>query len=288
MKLLYMGALVLAYALQGQADLVYNGVEEVVIDADAPSVGATHIVDGITFCSDTQQTIYSLRFTDRDISGTDTFSVPPYSALSGGPLYTATLKTKKNGNINLTQNTAASVTFVSKCKSNQQNATVELTFRDLNDRTKTPPGYYASVLRIIKAVPGGPDKVKEIPITIKVGDSVKISGLEDLLLANNNGEWSDENTNICVFSSTGSYTLEAQSSNNWELVQTTRIPGIKYNAVWNGTHDLHSQNTTGVLTANKHPDCLSGLRSQIRISVPDTNIPPGVYNDTITLIVRPS
>ena len=187
--------------------------------------------------------------------------------------------------------TSYPVTFRSGCNSARHDAKLHLNFKNLGT---LPAGHYESLLQVTVS---GQSETIGIPVRIRNGDQVQIKNLEDLLLSDTGSEWAASNPNICVYSSTGTYALEARSKYRGRL-EDAQGTGGGYRIFWKagsaGSQEITDQLTSDsgdlqMLPASLKLDCAAGEMAEVNIVMTDTTVgvlPPGVYQDTVTLTVR--
>ena len=128
---------------------------------------------------------------------------------------------------------------------------------------------------------------------IRIGspDMIRISGLQDLALTPQNN-WQQANEQVCVFSTTGQYSLTATSTNNGLL--TSNGNNIPYSL---DIKEPGTSNWQSLTLGQPHPDitasdtelCANGVTMGIRATALEgdiSNVPTGNYGDTVTLTVE--
>ena len=141
-------------------------------------------------------------------------------------------------------------------------------------------------------------------IQVTKGDGVRVSDLQDFNFGSGNTAPGPQFDDICIYSTTGSYTLTASSNGNgsggpqFRMINTTSTEHIRYFVEFRD--DTFSQNGTGLIhnvasaTYNNadtvSDSCSGGVNSRLilRIDTPTFNAAtPGTYIDTLTLLVQP-
>lgn len=133
-------------------------------------------------------------------------------------------------------------------------------------------------------------------ITFIKQNSVRISGVSDVDLGARSSLASSERytERLCVYSSTGAYAVTATSINGAFELRSDDAPSvIIYRLQWvsGGARDLQPAVTIGGLLGNSNNiDCNGGQNASFRIIISASNFnsaEPGVYSDTLMLLVRP-
>lgn len=135
-------------------------------------------------------------------------------------------------------------------------------------------------------------------VTIIKDNAVQISKVDDLnfgteaMLANN-AELTDD---VCVFSSTGKYSITVSSSGDgFALVGTGTDPAhIDYTVKW-GTQALvhggvHGDGADGLIANATSLTCDGSTNAEFTVTVDSTSFnsaKPDTYSDTLTLMVEP-
>ena len=139
----------------------------------------------------------------------------------------------------------------------------------------------------------GGTKTGSFYIRIGSPDMIRISGLQDLPLSYQTN-WQESNEQVCVFSTTGQYSLTATSANNGSLMNNGN--SIIYSL------DIKEPGTSSwqpLTLGQPHPNisasdtelCSNGVYMGIRataLSSDVANAPTGNYSDTVTLVVEAS
>lgn len=141
-------------------------------------------------------------------------------------------------------------------------------------------------------------------IQLTKGDGVRISDLQDFYFGSGTTLPGPQFDDICIYSTTGSYTLTASSNGNgsggaqFRMINTTSTEHVRYYVEFRD--DTFSQTGTGLAhnvasaiynNADTVSDiCSGGVNSRLilRIDAPTFNTAtPGTYTDTLTLLVQP-
>ena len=251
-------------------------------------------VGQLAVCSDSKGNVTELiEFSDEPFTAGHLFSVLPVGGGSAVQHYALGLWPREAGEADaeVEKGRIYPVSFRSGCRSVQHNTKLSLTFLNLGS---LPGGRYESRLEI--KVEGQAGAIY-IPVKIIGGEVIQVSDLKDLTFEKSGSVWEASNSNICVYSTAPGYSLEIQSRNNGQ-VRNFQSVGASYSAYWKvgaGPENPLSNVlvTGGVALRGLKPDNAQGcpnIRSTLRVSLPDsavTALPAGVYQDVITLTVRP-
>ena len=156
------------------------------------------------------------------------------------------------------------------------------------DWTKAP---YKRVFELIFREEGSSEEARRT-FTVSFGEKgiIQVNGLKDLDLSHNNS-WQDTNNQVCVVSSTPTYSLTASSKNNGLLKQGNHSIAYKLqykanNDVWK---NISLSNHHSGLTASNYISCSDGVYLGIRAKVQEVDLlssATGNYSDTITVVVE--
>lgn len=160
----------------------------------------------------------------------------------------------------------------------------------------------AAVLPLAAAAHGatdgaiGAESEASLDVSFVKQNAVRISGVDDVDFGSRSYLTSSERfvDRLCVYSSTGGYAITATSTNGtFELVGDGAPDRIPYRMQWisDGIHELEPGVAVGNLVGHATDiDCLGRTNASFRVIVtaPDFNrVDPGVYSDTLMLLVRP-
>ena len=139
---------------------------------------------------------------------------------------------------------------------------------------------------------------------ITKGDAVRISNLRDFFFTAAVGVPPQQIDDICVYSTTGAYTVTASSNGNgsggpqFRMINAAATEHVRYYVEYrddtfsqNGdtlTHNVPSVTYTNADTTSDN--CSGGVNSRIIINIdaPTFNAAtPDTYTDTLTLLVQP-
>jgi hypothetical protein len=130
-------------------------------------------------------------------------------------------------------------------------------------------------------------------ITLAKGNAVQITDVGDITFPDtgNITATATQSDNVCVFSSTGGYSITLSGTGeSFVLTSTTATSTIPYSVTWDGVAAISgtpSENHTGNSTSI---NCNSTTNAQFSVSVTVNDFngaEPGSYTDTLTLLVRP-
>ncbi|WP_211829510.1 hypothetical protein [Kistimonas asteriae] len=244
----------------------------------------------VSLCSSTKATV-SMAFTDNPQTSGD-FTVLPIGGSANGQDYTLKLQPKGGAEVDpVVKQAAYSISFNSGCHAAVHDTKLHLNFKNLG---VLAAGHYESLLRVTVA---GQAETIDIPVRIRNGDRVQIKNLEDLMLSDAGTEWVASNSNVCVYSSTGSYALEARSSNRGRLSPAPPDKGY-YKIFWKAGSGSRQEMTDQLtsdsgelqgLAASVKLDCTASDKAEVSISMTNSEVnslSPGVYQDTVTLTVK--
>ncbi|GAA4649987.1 hypothetical protein GCM10023116_22700 [Kistimonas scapharcae] len=220
------------------------------------------------------------------------FTVLPIGGSANGQDYTLKLQPKDGAEVDpVVKQAAYSISFNSGCHAAVHDTRLHLNFKNLG---VLAAGHYESLLRVTVA---GQAETIDIPVRLRNGDQVQIKNLEDLVLSDTGSEWAASNPNVCVYSSTGTYALEARSKYRGRL-ENAQGTGGGYRIFWKagsgGSQEITNQLTSDSgdlqsLAASLKLDCAVGEMAEVSIVMTGTTaggLTPGVYQDTVTLTVR--
>lgn len=141
-------------------------------------------------------------------------------------------------------------------------------------------------------------------VQLTKGDAVRISGLQDLFFAHPTTVPPKQIDDICVYSTTGSYTITASSQGNgsgggqFRMVSATTTEFVRYFVEYrddtfsqNGdslTHNVASNTYNNADTVSD--TCSGGDNSRIIIEIHEPTFnaaTPDTYTDLLTLLVQP-
>lgn len=140
-----------------------------------------------------------------------------------------------------------------------------------------------------------------IQINASKTSAVMISGLADITFPASSTTPAPASQTACLYSTTGSYTIQATSGNAQGLQFRLKDGGtdyIKYSTDWfnattGGTDtSLNSGQTSGTISGanTTSTNCGGGTNARVQITIDSTTFgsaPTGAYNDTLTLLVSP-
>ncbi|WP_139117245.1 hypothetical protein [Endozoicomonas atrinae] len=275
-------------------------MKEVVIDISSLSDSQKKIyvfpsgVGQLALCSDAKGSVTEkIELSDEPYTMGRLFSVLPVGGGAAVQHYTVGVwpKNTSEAEDEVVKGQLYPVSFRSGCRSAQHNARLSLTFLNLGS---LPGGRYESRLQV--KAEGQTDAIY-LPVKIMGGEVIQISDLKDLTFEKSGSVWEASNSNICVYSTAPGYSLEIQSRNNGQ-VRNFQSVGASYSAYWKvGAGPENSLSnvlvTGGVALRGLKPDNAQGcpnIRSTLRVSLLDsavTALPAGIYQDVITLTVRP-
>ena len=144
----------------------------------------------------------------------------------------------------------------------------------------------------------GPTSTGSIDLTFQVPSLVMLSGLDDV----NMGTWAGGTMTsfefACTFSTTTQYRVTATSTNGagqWHRLIDGSGNFLRYLVHWRDSNNLqrrlrHNRQSVVFSSNATAVDCGGATNTRIRIRVREawlTAAPPGVYNDTLTLLVQP-
>lgn len=133
-------------------------------------------------------------------------------------------------------------------------------------------------------------------ITMTKQDAVQISGIDDINLGIRGNLSATEvgSDSLCVFSSTGAYSIVVTSSNgSFELMDSNNTTAIPYSVDWIvASTRAVSYNTplAGLIGNSTAVDCEGNTNATFQVSVEAADFnsaEPGDYRDTLTLLVTP-
>ena len=284
------------FSSTSSAMIQFGKNSEQLIDIQISDLSASDKLDytdsTVSLCSTTNNASVTFSFTEIPLTSGG-FTVLPVGGTANGQDYTLTLEPKDSGQRvdSVAKQTAYPVSFNSACNAARHDAKLHLNFKNLG---MLPAGHYESLLQVMVS---GQNETIGIPVRIRNGDQVQIKNLEDLLLSDTGSEWAASNPNICVYSSTGTYALEARSKYRGRL-EDAQGTGGGYRIFWKagsgGSQEITDQLTSDsgdlqTLPASLKLDCAAGEMAEVNIVMTDTIVgvlPPGVYQDTVTLTVR--
>lgn len=150
----------------------------------------------------------------------------------------------------------------------------------------------------------GASSTGNITVQLTKGDSVRISDLDDMFFGSGTTLPPKQTDDICVYSTTGSYTITASSNGNgsggaqFRMVSATTTQFVRYLVEYrpdtfsqNGdalTHNVASSTYNNADTVSDN--CSGGVNSRLIIEIhPGTfaAATPDIYTDTLTLLVTP-
>lgn len=130
----------------------------------------------------------------------------------------------------------------------------------------------------------------------------RITGINDVTFGSTASSPAKTSDDVCVYSTSGSYTVNASSANgqstNFRMANGAGNQFITYNVEWNNAasgnsgNDLNNNATSatfnGANTSNE--TCSGGSNARFFIDVTASSFnsaPAGAYTDTLTLVVTP-
>ena len=141
-------------------------------------------------------------------------------------------------------------------------------------------------------------------IQLTKGDSVRISGLQDMSFGAGLAVPPRQIDDICIYSTTGSYTITASSQGNsiggtqFRMINAGGTEFVRYlveyrDDTFSQNGDTLTHNTPSATYSNADTvsdDCLGGVNSRIIVEIhaPSFNAAtPDTYADVLTLLVQP-
>ena len=133
-------------------------------------------------------------------------------------------------------------------------------------------------------------------LTIVKEDAVQISDVDDLYLGIKGALTSAQvvGDDVCVFSSTGAYSLTVSSTNGgFALKDSNTLTDIRYSLEWvtTSTHSVRYNKTLTSLSGNSQSlDCGGSTNARFQVTIRPKSFnkaEPGQYRDTLTLLVHP-
>ncbi|MEM7079484.1 MAG: hypothetical protein AAF513_12730 [Pseudomonadota bacterium] len=150
----------------------------------------------------------------------------------------------------------------------------------------------------------GPTSTGEITVQLTKGDAVRISDLDDMFFGAGTALPPKQHDDICVYSTTGSYTITASSNGNgsggpqFRMLSATTTQFVRYLVEYrpdtfsqNGdvlTHNVPSATYNNADTVSD--TCSGGVNSRLIIEIHAPTFAaatPDTYTDTLTLLVTP-
>ena len=136
------------------------------------------------------------------------------------------------------------------------------------------------------------------------GDSVRVSDLNDFNFGSGTTVPPKQTDDICIYSTTGSYTITASSNGNvnggtqFHMLSATSTETVRYLVEFrddtfsqNGDNLLHNTASSTYSNADTVSDnCSGGVNSRIIIEIQAASFnaaTPDTYTDTLTLLVQP-
>jgi hypothetical protein len=161
----------------------------------------------------------------------------------------------------------------------------------------------ASDVELVAATQGtqGATSTGSIDLTITIPTRTRISALNDILLGawSGSGALSGGDANICIWSTTGGYSVTARGSGGGNAFTLTNgAQTVAYTVQWAQTGGASSGTalTTGVALTGRTTnataiDCSTGPASTagVFVSIPESTLAasrPGSYTGTLTLVIR--
>jgi hypothetical protein len=133
-------------------------------------------------------------------------------------------------------------------------------------------------------------------LTIVKQDAVQISKVDDLFLGISGSLTSQHvvGDDVCVFSSTGAYSLTVSSTNGWfALRDSNTVTEIPYTLEWVTTSVRavpYNTSVTNLFGDTRSPTCNGSTNARFQVTINPENFnqaEPGRYRDTLTLLVQP-
>jgi len=134
-----------------------------------------------------------------------------------------------------------------------------------------------------------------IELSLTIHPLVKVSGVQDIALNATHGESIAGSTPVCVGGTyAGTYSIEAQGSgsgNDFLLSSgdTTLPYAVEYSDA-GGPVDLQPSSSSDNRPLAPSIECTEGTNALLTVAIDGAQsggVPPGVYNGTLTLMVRP-
>ncbi len=141
-------------------------------------------------------------------------------------------------------------------------------------------------------------------VQLTKGDAVRISDLQDISFAAGLGVPGRQIDDICIYSTTGSYTVTASSNGNgsggpqFRMINATATEHVRYYVEYrddtfsqNGDSLIHNIQSATYNNADQLSDnCSGGVNSRVIIEIDGptlTAATPDTYSDVLTLLVQP-
>ena len=141
-------------------------------------------------------------------------------------------------------------------------------------------------------------------VQLTKGDAVRISDLQDMSFGAGLSLPAQQIDDVCVFSTTGSYTITASSNGNgsggpqFRMVNSTSTEHVRYYVEYRDdtfsqsgdalTHNIASATYSNADTTSDN--CSGGVNSRLIISIDAATFAaatPDTYSDVLTLLVQP-
>ncbi len=150
----------------------------------------------------------------------------------------------------------------------------------------------------------GATSTGDINVELTKGDAVRISDLQDMYFASGLSLPPRQIDDVCIYSTTGSYTITASSQGNgsggsqFRMLSASKGQIVRYFVEFrpdtfsqNGDTLLHNTTSTTYTNADTVSDtCSGGVNSRIIIEIhaPTFNAAlPDTYTDLLTLLIQP-
>lgn len=142
----------------------------------------------------------------------------------------------------------------------------------------------------------------DLDVSLNKADFVRITNLTDINFGTVATTPSKQSIDVCIYSTTGSYTITPSSGNasgaDFRMANGGLTSFITYDVEWNnaasgtsGTSLDHSTTSSTFTGANTSSEtCGGGANSRLFINVDNTSFsaaPVSAYTDTLTLVVAP-
>lgn len=131
-------------------------------------------------------------------------------------------------------------------------------------------------------------------VIIVKDNAVQISDVDDMDFGNQSvlGDNVSMTDGVCVFSSTGNYSVTVSSAGtSFELAGTGATPdAVAYSVQWDGVAVTHGTAQTGLIANATSLTCDGGTNATFAVTVDSSSfnsVKPDTYTDTLTLLVQP-